>query len=42
VGLNDGFVFGAAGSGFLRMNIACPRVILNEALSRIETAVNSL
>jgi cystathionine beta-lyase len=42
VGLNDGFIFGAAGSGFLRMNIACPRAILNEALSRIEAAVNSL
>jgi cystathionine beta-lyase len=42
VGLNDGFIFGAAGSGFLRMNIACPRVILNEALGRIEAAVNSL
>lgn len=42
VGLNDGFIFGAAGSGFLRMNIACPRTILNEALGRIETTVNSL
>jgi cystathionine beta-lyase len=42
VGLEDGFIFGDAGSGFMRMNIACPRSILFEALSRIEVAVNSL
>jgi cystathionine beta-lyase len=42
VGLNDGFLFGKAGSGFQRINIACPRSILEEALRRIETAVNSL
>jgi cystathionine beta-lyase len=42
VGFDDGFLFGESGSGFERMNIACPRVILLEALSRIEQAVNSL
>jgi cystathionine beta-lyase len=42
VGLDDGFLFGAGGPGFQRMNIACPRAILEEALHRIETAVNSL
>ncbi|HEY0196183.1 MAG TPA: MalY/PatB family protein [Methanobacterium sp.] len=42
VGLEDGFIFGEAGSGFMRMNIACPRSILEEALKRIESAVNSL
>ena len=42
VGLDDGFVFGAGGAGFQRMNIACPRAILEEALSRIEAAVGSL
>jgi cystathionine beta-lyase len=42
VGLDDGFLFGSGGSGFQRMNIACPRSILEEALSRIETAVNCL
>jgi cystathionine beta-lyase len=42
VGLDDGFLFGAGGSGFQRMNIACPQVILQEALHRIETAVDSL
>jgi len=40
VGLDDGFLFGAGGSGFQRMNIACPRGILKEALHRIEIAVN--
>lgn len=42
VGLDDGFLFGEGGSGFQRMNIACPRSILEEALRRLEAAVNSL
>ncbi|OGP51183.1 MAG: cystathionine beta-lyase [Deltaproteobacteria bacterium RBG_13_43_22] len=42
VGLDDGFLFGKAGRGFQRMNIACPRNLLKEALTRIETAVKSL
>ncbi|MBN1191953.1 MAG: pyridoxal phosphate-dependent aminotransferase [Dehalococcoidales bacterium] len=42
VGLDDGFLFGQEGSGFERMNIACPRSILEEALHRIETAVRGL
>ncbi|MFC1893950.1 MalY/PatB family protein [Chloroflexota bacterium] len=42
VGLDDGFLFGAGGSGFQRMNIACPRTVLEEALHRIDTAVKSL
>ncbi|MBP1707175.1 MAG: cystathionine beta-lyase, partial [Chloroflexi bacterium] len=42
VGLDDGFLFGKAGGGFERMNIACPRSILEEALKRIERAVRAL
>jgi cysteine-S-conjugate beta-lyase len=42
VGLEDGFIFGESGSGFMRMNIACPRYILSEALKRIEKAVDQL
>lgn len=42
VGFDDGFLFGAAGSGFQRMNIACPRSLLKEALTRIGAAVKSL
>ncbi|WP_048190662.1 MalY/PatB family protein [Methanobacterium sp. SMA-27] len=40
VGLEDGFIFGESGSGFMRMNIACPVSILEEALKQIEDAVN--
>lgn len=42
VGLNDGAAFGAVGEGFMRMNIACTRSLLEEGLIRIEKAVNSL
>ena len=42
VGLDDGYLFGPAGAGFQRINIACPRSTLAEALERIENAVNSL
>jgi cysteine-S-conjugate beta-lyase len=42
VGFDDGFVFGNGGSGFERMNIACPRSLLLEALGRIEGAVNGM
>jgi len=42
IGLDDGFLFGMGGSGFQRMNIACPRDLLSEALHRLETAINSL
>jgi cysteine-S-conjugate beta-lyase len=42
VGLDDGFLFGEGGSGFQRMNIACPRSILEEALGRIARAVREL
>ena len=42
VGLDDGYIFGPGGNGFQRINIACPRATLEEALGRIERAVNSL
>ncbi|MDD2373214.1 MAG: hypothetical protein WC109_01645 [Syntrophomonadaceae bacterium] len=37
--LEPGTIFGTGGSGFQRMNIACPRSRLLEALQRLETAV---
>ncbi|MBI5653636.1 MAG: putative C-S lyase [Chloroflexi bacterium] len=40
VAMNDGAMFGAGGEGFRRMNIACPRATLTDALQRIERAVN--
>ena len=42
LGLNDGATFGQEGIGFMRMNIACPRATLKEALNRLESAVHSL
>lgn len=42
VALNEGYTFGAGGEGFMRMNVGCPRSILQEGLERIERAVKSL
>lgn len=39
VALSDGLAFGAYGSGFLRLNFACPRTILCKALKNIENAL---
>jgi cystathionine beta-lyase len=38
VGLNNGGKFGTGGDGWLRMNIGCPRKILEEALDRLGEA----
>lgn len=40
--LDEGFIFGPEGDGFERINIACPRSILQEALERIKNAVDTL
>jgi cystathionine beta-lyase len=42
VGLNNGGKFGTGGDGWLRINIACPRSILEEALQRLEKAFSKL
>lgn len=42
LGLNDGETFGEGGTGFMRMNIACPRATLTEALDRLDRAVKRL
>jgi cystathionine beta-lyase len=42
VAMNEGATFGPGGAGFMRMNIACPRSRLVEALERIEAAVKQL
>lgn len=39
VGLNRGLQFGKQGKGFMRINIGCPRPVLQEALSRIKKAL---
>lgn len=40
--VNQGYSFGSGGDGFIRMNIGCPRPILEKALGRLNAAVNSL
>lgn len=40
--LDDGYIFGAGGSGFERINMACPRSVLKTALERLKNAIKSL
>lgn len=40
--LDDGVIFGKAGEGFERVNIACPRATLKEALERLKKAAATL
>jgi cystathionine beta-lyase len=42
VALNDGVEFGRGGEGFVRLNLACPRKTLNEALDRMSSAMQKL
>jgi len=39
---SDGKIFGPELEGFVRINFGCPRAVLNEALGRMERAVQSL
>jgi cystathionine beta-lyase len=38
--LDDGTMFGPEGEGFQRINIACPRAVLKNALESLESAIN--
>lgn len=40
--LDAGTIFGKAGKGFERINIACPRAVLEEAMKRLHGAVESI
>lgn len=40
--LDDGAIFGAGGEGFTRINVACPRATLDEALDRLAAGVEAL
>jgi cystathionine beta-lyase len=42
IGMNEGSTFGPGGEGYMRMNIACPRKTLVQAMEKIEAAVNSI
>ena len=37
--LNNGDMFGKGGEGFMRMNIACPKATLEQALNNLEKAI---
>lgn len=41
VGLDKGFWFGKEGSGFMRMNVACPRATVEEAVRRMQRAYDA-
>lgn len=42
LGLNDGAGFGAQGAGFQRINFACPRSTLEEAMRRLERTIQTI
>lgn len=42
VALNDGSMFGKEGDGFMRLNVAAPRSVIEQILSRIENAVKQI
>jgi cystathionine beta-lyase len=41
VGMNPGMSFGANGSGFMRLNIGCPRATLEQVIERIQAALSA-
>ena len=40
--LDEGHIFGPEGAGFIRLNLACPQSMLEQALDRIRKAVESV
>jgi cystathionine beta-lyase len=38
IGLNAGYAYGREGAGFARMNVACPREVIAEAMNRLRLA----
>jgi len=42
VALNEGYTFGRGGEGFVRLNFACPRQTLIQALERMQGALEKL
>ncbi|WP_203583397.1 MalY/PatB family protein [Paludibacter sp. 221] len=40
IGMNDGRMFGPGGEGYMRMNVACPRSTVEEAMNRIKNALS--
>lgn len=42
LGLNEGYTFGRSLFGYMRLNAACPRCVLEKALGQLRDAVNAL
>ena len=42
LGLNEGWTFSRSLNGFMRLNAACPRSVLERAMAQLEQAVNAL
>ena len=42
LGLNEGYTFGRSLSGYMRLNAACPRSVLEQAMRQLEAAVKAL
>lgn len=40
--LNDGSIFGREGTGYMRLNIGCPRSVLEKAMHALEKVVNKM
>ncbi len=40
--LNDGSMFGPGGEGYMRLNVGCPRTVLDGAMSALQKAVNEM
>jgi cystathionine beta-lyase len=41
LGLNEGSSFGDGGEGYMRLNLACPREVLERAMKSLQIAVNN-
>lgn len=42
LGLNEGYTFGRSLSGYMRLNAACPRSVLEQALKQLKAAADQL
>ena len=42
LGLNAGNSFGRSLSGYMRLNVACPRSVLEQAMGQLKAAVDAL
>lgn len=42
LGMNGGASFGRGGEGYMRLNAACPRSVLEQAMENLKSAVNGL